>query len=285
MANKIVLGTVQFGMDYGINNSQGKVSQKEVYSILDFAYQNQINMLDTAPSYGDSERVIGKYLKQRPNEFEIVSKLPSINSYPEIKEYIDRSCQHLNINKLYAYLVHDFNIIKKLPGLIKYLKDDSRIEKFGFSLYYPKELDYLLENNIQFNIVQIPYNVFDQRFVPYFKKLKDRKIEIHVRSIFLQGLVFKSPGELTGSFIKLKDKIKMLRDIGNDLDVNISSLCLNFAVLNKFVDKIIIGVDNKSNLVENLRSPEDKEKIIKIYNQLIALKEDDEKIILPINWK
>ena len=283
--NKLVLGTVQFGVDYGINNNRGQIPKNEVFSILDLARKNQINLLDTAPAYGKAEKIIGQYLKRNPGKFEIISKLPKINDYSEISKYIDQSLGNLNIDHLYAYLIHDFNTIKKMPDLVKYLKKNNRIKKIGFSLYYPEELTYLLEHKIEFDIIQVPYSIFDQRFASYFKNLKDKNIEIHIRSVFLQGLFFKHPQKLTGNFIKISSKIKTIRNLGRRNNLSISSLCLNFAVLNNLIDKIIIGVDSLKNLEDNLKSIEDKKKVAKIYNELAFLKEDDENIILPINWK
>ena len=283
--NKLVLGTVQFGVDYGINNNRGQVPKNEVFSILTLARKNQINLLDTAPAYGKAEKIIGEYLKKNPGKFKIISKLPKISDYCEISKSIDQSLGNLNIDRLYAYLIHDFNTIKKMPDLVKYLKKNNRIKKIGFSLYRPEELAYLLENKIEFDIIQVPYNIFDQRFGPYFQNLKDKNIEIHTRSVFLQGLFFVPPQELTRNFKKISGKIRTLRNLGQKNNLSIGSLCLNFTVLNNLIDKIIIGVDNLKNLEDNLKSLEDKKKVAKIYTELANLKENDENIILPINWK
>ncbi|MBW2996320.1 aldo/keto reductase [Candidatus Woesearchaeota archaeon] len=279
---KLALGTVQFGMDYGINN-RGKIPKKEVFEILGFAKENGIDVLDTAYAYGSSESVIGEFISKTNNSFKIVSKLPSKNWENAFEE----SAKRLNSEKVYACLIHDFDSFLENPQIfdkLKILKQKGKIEKIGFSLYYPKEVLYLLDNNVQFDIVQVPFNIFDQRFSSVFELLKEKGVEIHVRSVFLQGLFFKNPAKLEGDFVKIKDKLSDLRSISERTGIPISALCINFALLNQDIDKVIIGVDSLENLQENIDSSKYKKKVNEVYGILSDLKEDDEGIILPINW-
>lgn len=285
LSNKIALGTAQFGLDYGINNSTGKISKKEVFEILKYAHKKGINLLDTSYAYGDSEIVLGEYFKKNKTKFQIVSKLPGNKNGAEV---FYESLTRLNIDNMYGYLIHNFDLFLKKPGVwknLKELKKQNKVKKIGFSLYYPEELEYLLKKNIRFNILQVPYNVFDQRFSLYFPGLKKRGVEIHARSVFLQGLVFKKNDELPRGFLKIKNRLDKLRFFSMDLKIPISAICLNFAAANSFVDKVIMGIDNIGNLKENLRNLKYKEKIKKIYDELLEFKENDENIILPINWK
>lgn len=286
MRANIVLGTAQFGFDYGINNKRGKISKKEVFKILNYAKNNDIDSLDTAASYGQSEEVIGKFIKQRKKSFKIISKI-TFSGDPKIDVNLEKSLNKLGVKQLEGYLIHDFKFYLKKPEILKTLKKyktKGLIKKIGFSLYYPKELEYLLTNNIRFDIIQVPYNIFDQRFEPYFSQLKKRHIEIHVRSVFLQGLVFKNLSKLAPRFKKIKLKLEYLNKIARDLDISISALCLNFAFLNTNIDKIIIGVDTLGNLKDNLKALKYRAKVKEIYKNLKILKENDEKIILPFNW-
>ncbi|MBW2993081.1 aldo/keto reductase, partial [Candidatus Woesearchaeota archaeon] len=190
-------------------------------------------------------------------------------------------------DKLYGYLIHDFKTFKEhegMLGVLKQLKGEGKIEKIGFSLYSPIELKYLLQNNISFDVVQVPYSIFDQRFSRYFSLLKEKGVEVHIRSVFLQGLVFKNPDKLEGRFAKVKNKLLKLRNLSDRLNIPISSLCINFALLNEYVDKVIIGVDSLNNLKENIPSMRDKLRIKEIYSNLKNLEETDENIILPVNW-
>jgi aryl-alcohol dehydrogenase-like predicted oxidoreductase len=109
-------------------------------------------------------------------------------------------------------------------------------------------------------------------------------VEIHVRSVFLQGLVFKNALTMHGIFENFKDKLSSLHSISQDIGIPISALCLNFAVLNEYIDKVIIGIDSLSNLQENINALKYQDRVGDVYNSLLDLKEDNEKIILPFNW-
>lgn len=286
LLNKLVLGTVQFGLSYGINNKRGKIPKEEVFQILKYAHQKGINFLDTARSYGISEKVIGKYIKNSLDSFKIVSKL-SFEKTENIETNFNNTLKRLNLKKLYGSLVHDFHSFFKNTEIWQFLgklKKDKKVQKIGFSLYYPEELEYLRREKIIFDIIQVPYSIFDQRFAESFKWLKKQKIEIHARSVFLQGLVFKQTNKLSSGFLKIKNKLEKLNELSNELKIPVSAVCLNFVFLNKYINKVVIGIDGLDNLKENLSNLKYREKTKKVYNELLKLKEEDENIILPVNW-
>ena len=157
MKNKIALGTAQFGMNYGINNSKGIVSDKELSDIFDLAKSEKINMLDCAFQYGNSEKRIGSLSK---NNFKIVTKCPEIKSEIELLNYFSESIKRLNTNLIYGYLFHSADNIIDYPDSWSYmlkLKKNNKIEKIGYSLYNTIQLDKLLKYNFLPDIIQIPY--------------------------------------------------------------------------------------------------------------------------------
>jgi aryl-alcohol dehydrogenase-like predicted oxidoreductase len=284
--NKIVLGTAQFGMNYGINNVRGKIPRGEAFEILSKAGEMGISALDTAYSYGDSESVIGEYAREYNAKFSIVSKLPKCENQ-QVAQYFADSCGRLNTDTLYGYLMHDFNNFKSdrpIWDALKNIRDKGRIKKAGFSVYLPAELEYLLKENIDFDILQLPYSVFDQRFAQYFRELKTKGVEIQVRSLFLQGLVFKNPENLDSRFRLIKKKLTKLHDLAAESGVPIVHLCMNFALLNDFVDKTVVGVDNISNFLEITDSLRFTDKVKQILPEFESISETDERIILPYNW-
>jgi aryl-alcohol dehydrogenase-like predicted oxidoreductase len=237
--NKIALGTAQFGMEYGINNQRGKIPEKEVFDILFEASSSGIDTLDTAYAYGDSEAVIGNFIRKGRKNFKIVSKSPKCE-IEEMENIFYSSIKQLGINAFYGYLIHSFDHYRKFPeiwNILEKLKSNKKINKIGFSLYYPSELDYILENKLNIDIIQVPYSIFDQRFGPYFQELKIKGVEIHVRSVFLQGLVFKNPDALDNYFKKIKEKLVKLNSLSIKQNIPIVALCLNFACLNRFVEQ------------------------------------------------
>jgi len=275
---KLVLGTAQFGLDYGISNERGRPSETEIFDILDYASKHEIDTIHTSYAYGSSEKVIGKFVKKYSASFMIVSKF-SYNIFFE-------TLKNLNVKKIYGSLIQDStSSLEESLSVLNELKEQGVVKKTGLIAYYPKEILNLLNKKIPFDLVQVPFSIFDQRFATIFSILKNRKIEIHVRSVFLQGLLFKNPDRLEGDFNKIKNKLLQLAAISKENGIPISALCINFASLNEHVDKVIIGVDSLENLKENIGSLIYENKVKRIYKKLLALKEEDENIILPINWK
>jgi aryl-alcohol dehydrogenase-like predicted oxidoreductase len=125
---KIILGTVQFGLNYGINNKSGKISEKEAEKIFDYAYKNRIDTLDTANAYGNSETVIGKYLKISKNCFKIVTKLNQKNN---LDKQIQNTLLKLKAEKIYGFLIHNFFLYKETLGdvIAAFEKDSTKESK------------------------------------------------------------------------------------------------------------------------------------------------------------
>lgn len=285
--NKIALGTAQFGLDYGISNKTGQIPENQVFEILNESIRSGIDVLDTAYAYGNSELVIGNFVKEHENVFKIISKLPECNPN-DVKNIFESSLERLGVDSLYGYMCHSFQHYRDNPeiwNMLEDLKSEGKIEKIGLSLYYPSELEYIIENKIDIDIIQVPYNVFDRRFEEYFPVLKKMGVEIFVRSVFLQGLVFKEPFELDDYFAKIRSKIINLHSLAAELNIPIAALCLNVAILNEFVDQVVVGVDSIQNLKEIISSSVYHDDVKNIIPKLYSLREDDENIILPINWK
>ncbi|MBC7474842.1 MAG: aldo/keto reductase [Candidatus Sericytochromatia bacterium] len=281
--NKIVIGSVQFGMDYGINNLSGKTSKEDVFIILDYVNKNGIKHIDTSYLYGDSEAVLGCY--EHIENFKIVSKCPSIDD--NVKKYFYQSLKRLNQRKLDGYLIHHFDFFLQNPKIwneLIALKDEGLVRKIGFSVYYPYQVEKLTELGIEPDIIQIPYNIFDQRFDYILEDKRYSKIEFYSRSVFLQGLVFKKYDELSNQFNDIKSKIKDLNDLSTFSKKNISELCLKFVLQNEKINKVIIGVDNLEQLKDILVNISNDNLEKNIYNSLLSFKEENENIILPFNW-
>lgn len=285
--NKLALGTAQFGLKYGIQNTKGQIEEKKVGQILKYAFNHKIDLLDTAYAYGKSEEIIGTYMRSQKLRFKIVSKIPSCKA-EKILSYLQKTLKNLQLPSIYGYLFHDFSSYQKSQeslNVVQNIQKQGLVKKIGFSLYYPRELEYILKRKIQFNIIQIPYNVFDQRFVPYFPILKKMKIKIHVRSVFLQGLLFMKPDKLPKQFSQICTKLEKLNDLSKEIHLPISVLLIGFALLNSNIDNVIIGVDSIENLKENLKNIPSVKKLNVIMSELTRLRVSNEKILLPIHWK
>jgi aryl-alcohol dehydrogenase-like predicted oxidoreductase len=280
---KLGLGTAQFGVKYGINNGLGKPDISVVNEIISCAIKHGISLIDTAAGYGDSEDVLGKSLPS-DYSFQIVTKT---SQKIGLIDSVSASLKKMRIDQIYGVLIHDFSQFKSNPRVwsdLLQLKFQGIIKKIGFSLYHPQELEILLDKNINFDIIQIPYNVFDQRFEPYFSSLKKAGVEVHIRSVFLQGLVFKNPDSIHPFFSPIQAKLNEIVSLSKAIGQSIQSLCLNFVYSSDLVDRVIIGVDSVANLESNIAALKDSISFSQ-FEMLKDLKENNEQMILPYNWK
>ncbi|UVR91157.1 aldo/keto reductase [Bacteroides thetaiotaomicron] len=283
--NKLVLGTVQFGLNYGINNQAGQVSEIEVESILKLAHKNGITTLDTSSAYGNSEVVLGKSLKNAGLEFRIVSKYPQSDS--DVEATFSGSLSHLHQEKLYGYLIHHFDFYLSYPQIweeMQHLKDSGKIEKIGFSIYTLAQLQYLLEHKVKFDIIQFPYNLLDRQFEPYLQELKESGVEIHTRSAFLQGLFFKDVNLLNDKLLPLKTYLKSLHEYCEYNNLPIESLALNYVASNPFIDGVLIGVDNHLQLQANIDALQSgiRQQDIEFISSIKVIETE---LLNPVNWK
>lgn len=273
---KIALGTVQFGLDYGISNNTGKTSIDEVGEILAYCKENNIDTLDTAFGYGDSERVLGKF---DLNGFKIVSKFLDSNSSKDLylKQQLEQSLECLNVTRLYGYLAHrPLQVTGRDWQCLQELKKEGSIKKIGFSFNQPEEVDIVLNNGFIPDLVQAPFNYLDSRFTQKFVKLKELKpeVEIHTRSVFLQGLFFMDPTVLPVFFEPIKKALQEIETIENK-----AGALLRYVLAQPFIDKVVIGVNQKWQLTQNMAQIKEAE-ILKHYNSIIF----PEECLKPSNW-
>lgn len=290
LVSRICLGTVQFGLDYGIANTRGKIPPSEVTDILTFAQTQGIKTLDTSMAYGESEKVIGEFIAEQGTSFEIISKIliDSISVHEEgIKSLVAASLKRLNIKQLGGCLIHRFDDFLKHEQLwprLETLKQEGLINKIGFSLYKTDELDVILDRGIPVDLIQFPYSVFDRRFEHYLSRLKDRNVEIHVRSVFLQGLVFLKPDELPEKLQHASEAVRHLQEISNREHLSISSICLNYVLSNPSIDKVVIGGDHLNHFKIQVQDLQAFDSVARLRERLNGLAVSDENILLPYTW-
>jgi len=275
--NKLALGTVQFGCQYGLN-SVLPTKLDEVHSLLEFARESSIHLLDTSPAYGNAEEVLGKV--SACNNFEIVSKYSDLSI--SVEESFNQTLSQVGTKKLFGYLVHYFDMYQKRPSIwndFQRLKSDGRVSHIGFSLYEPSELEYLMERNVDFDILQIPMNILDRQFEPYLRTLHEKGVIIHVRSVFLQGLFFKNRNELPAKLLPLRKYLYQLDDYAKANNLSVGEIALNYIFQNPYVDNVIIGVHTKDQLVRNISCLSSKP-----IDFCVDVLDEDVNLLKPKNW-
>lgn len=241
---RLVLGTAQFGFPYGITNTNvDRVSDDQVLKIFDYAYLKGIKTLDTAFAYGESQVVIGNAIARQPNhQFKIITKCPPIrqnkilpNHIINLENSFEKSRVDLKVKNIYGLMVHDSLDLTAdsselvFEKLIQF-KEKKQVKKIGCSFYSPEDLYSVLEK-FDLDMVQIPLNIFDQRFIkegvlPY---LREKKIEVYVRSVFLQGLLLADFKKLESiNMLHVKPYIDCLDAICKENNINRLSLIVSF---------------------------------------------------------
>ena len=283
---RLALGTVQFGLDYGIANTSGQVSAAEANNILSICEQEGIDLLDTASLYGNSETVLGQLLASRSGKFKVVSKLPDCSA-EEVRKAFGDSLEHLQQEKLYGYLIHHYGHWEKNLGIfdeLQALREENKVDKVGFSLYHPQEAMTLLDRGIVPDLVQVPFSLFDQRFNEVFSALKAAGTEIHVRSVFLQGVYFMNPENLPEHLLPAKRHLMHLGQVAKREGLSIADLCLNFALGQPLIDRVVIGVDSSKILNDNIVTSQKVELVKSLFSELKDFKLENDRVILPYLW-
>jgi len=263
---KLAIGSAQFGLDYGLSSIGQPVPEREVRSILELAAQNDIELIDTAAAYGTAEAVLGKTIDSDLN-FRIVSKIPSTNSITGvqeklgfIKECFENSLEKLKRQNIHALLLHNADELVENAGaaifdLLEDWKQQGLVEKIGVSAYEHEKIEEIIDR-YQFDVIQIPINVFDQRLLSneFLSGIKSRGIEIHARSAFLQGLLLITPENLPRYFQPIEKHIASWHDFARNIGLTPLEAALIFLREIEEIDYIIVGTRSREQLEETIAS-------------------------------
>jgi aryl-alcohol dehydrogenase-like predicted oxidoreductase len=286
--SKLALGTANFGLDYGVANSSGKLSKSELADILLCAKKAGIEVIDTAQSYGDSEARIGSLCDDY--KFSIVTKIgvefTSGSFDKNLIRSVVQSCQRLNQSRIYAVMLHRAEVLlgdqgREVVRELQKLKDQGIVSKVGISIYSP-EILMAVSGIVELDIIQVPFNIFDQQILSsgWSDKLKSNGVEIHTRSVFLQGLLLMQRSNLPEYFKKYwPAHFDAWYKFLNDNRADPLEVALKFALQQNWIDKIVVGVDCVSQLKELVKIETSLEKI-----NFPLLACDDPNLIDPSKW-
>ena len=243
--NKIIIGTANFGKKYGIKKN--KVSNKELKKIFFFLNQKNLRIIDTSENYGSAENIISKNIADNKKKWKIITKISDDGE--KLNEKYDKIVAKFGVKPtvLMAHNANDFKNLRFRKKLLE-IKKINKI-KIGVSVYTKSEiLNVLKYDNL--DVIQLPVSIIDQRLVKnnFLKKIKKKGIEIHARSIFFKGVIFKKK-----EFFK-KNKIyyRLIESFEKNYKYTPSQICLNWINNQKYIDKIILGIDSLNQLKKNL---------------------------------
>ncbi len=285
--SKLILGTVQMGVPYGINNTTGKISLDDSLDILNYAFENGIEILDSAEAYGNAHEVIGAFHEKHPEKlFKVITKLPH-QSDINIVEKVDNYLNELRVDHLHALLFHSFSSYKSSSnkfGDLRKLKFDKKIKNIGVSVYTNAEIEEVILNE-EIDIVQLPFNLFDNINLrgDILEKAKSKGKTIHTRSALLQGLFFKDANDQNETVRSLKNELMILSDITKKQNVSISQLALSYCLQQNSIDNVLIGVDSINQLKDNIQSVNYKIKPQAI-NEINKIKVKKLELLNPSLW-
>lgn len=288
--HRLALGTVQFGLNYGIANKTGQIDIREVREILKEAKREGITTLDTAIAYGTSEASLGSVGIE---SWQVITKLPPKPQHCTdlaawVRDEVDASLRRMHTNKIKGLLLHKADDLlteygDELFDAMSSLKKEGNIESIGISIYNPDEIEHYLQR-FEIDLIQTPMNIFDRRLLTTGKltRLQERRIEVHVRSAFLQGLLLMKEQDIPPYFHQWQEHIKKFHTWLRDNHLSPLVACLQFLkqLTPTPIAKIIVGVDSLFQLRQIIDAF--RQDIILDFPQVLEI--DDPGLINPTLW-
>lgn len=291
---KLALGTVQFGLDYGVSNFDGRPGTAEVAQILEIAEKNNINLIDTAIGYGNSHNVLNDHHVAK-RDFNLITKLPPLNkAYFEKSDvdhylqYIESAFEELGADSLYGVLFHQSADLLK-PGVeaiwqrLTALQSEKKISKLGVSMYANADCKQLL-SLYQLDLVQLPYNILDRYFeqTGWLAQFRQRGIEVHARSIFLQGLLLMESDKVPPYFKPWISNLEQISKLAETFNTSKLVISLAYVLQQKAIDHCVVGVNKARELTDILSAFENAIDIAS--SDLPDLSVDDLALTNPALW-
>jgi aryl-alcohol dehydrogenase-like predicted oxidoreductase len=268
---RIGVGTAQFGLNYGITNPGGMVGEEEIAAILALAARAGIDTLDTASLYGSSEEALGRHSSAA---FRIVTKTPKFSDAPsveaaadQLRESFGRSLERLGRQQVYALLFHDAgDLLGSFGGALwqamEDIKASGRAAKIGLSVYEGDDIDRALAH-YSIDIVQLPWSPLDQRMAQggQLARLAEAGVEVHARSLFLQGLLLEEPANLPDKFAPIAEASARMRSKFENAGLTVLEGIFALAFEQREIHRFICGVTSAFELEQIVKVAQNAEEL------------------------
>lgn len=246
---QLILGTAQFGAGYGITNNKRRIDDQSVIEIVDTALARGISLFDTATDYGDSQDRLGALAEQTTTASFITKfSLAETGEPPTAESLYEESMRRLRVEKLAGLLFHKVADLSDERSLLAFdvvrrARDAGIIDRVGVSIYDKSDLNRVLTVFPDLDILQIPGSIVDRRLLDDedVHALSARGVEIHVRSVFLQGLLLADPSAFDERFVALSPVVASLRSHALETGVELLELLLSFVRDYPIVDAVLVG--------------------------------------------
>lgn len=299
--SQLTLGTVQLGMPYGISNLQGMPGDREALDMLRMAAGAGITTFDTARQYGASEALLGRFLADsKGNDLNMVSKfkigpqdaVSLERAWKSVETSVRASIECLGVSKLPVCLLHKGEepmeaVAGVLPEIISRLREQELIDVGGVSVYEPADVAFCLSESL-IEAVQVPVNIFDQRLVVSgaLQRLAQARKLVFARSVFLQGLFFMDPGQISGNLKPAIPFLRQLHAFASEYHLDVAGMAFSYVRDLPGIDSIVVGAVTSAQLAENVRlldAPEIpmalRDEFIKVFTAV------PDEILTPGRWK
>ncbi len=289
MIEKLVLGTVQLGLPYGINNATGQPDKQQAFDILHTALEAGVRMLDTADAYGTATQIIGEYHRERetPSEkFRIITKF-HFDATTNLEQKAHETLTNLNVSSLYCYQFHrcsDLQVFPEAQSHLLRLKEQGIINKVGISIYTNDEFAEAIASDI-IDVIQFPFNLLDNTRLrgELIAEAARRGKELHTRSVFLQGLFFRDAQSFPERLAPLALHVEQLQNLAKNRNLPISTLALNYVLHNPAIQHVLFGVETVQQLRETLAAVQGSfdEALRREIESIVV---ETPELLSPVNW-
>ena len=286
---KLCLGTVQLGVNYGINNQiKRQPTRAEGYQILRFACKKGIEYLDTASAYGSAEELIGESKVLDSGVMHVITKLDA-KIHSGFMEEVKKSLKRLKQESIDGLLLHDaLNYYDKLQlKELRQVKEQGLVKHIGVSVYEPQDAVRIVQDGI-IDYIQIPYNVFDQRLdhTDFFRLARENHIKVFARSSFLQGLILMEPNKIPQHLKEARTYVEKYRSIIYDFGFSAAEDAMLFCYTHEDIYKVVFGVDTVEQLADNLTIIKKTDSFKECRRALIGITDKiSERILNPSLWE
>lgn len=294
---ELCLGTVQFGMKYGISGHV-QPSAAQAVNMLEYAVHHGVRTIDTAAAYGSAELIVGEFFRKSSfprTKIKLITKLnpnvldevPPEKYYETMKLYLEKSLARLQTDYVDGYLLHSARYVFNSDVLLALgrLKEDGLVHKTGVSVYEPEEAKAGIANE-HVDLIQLPYSIFDQRMEreAVFVSAEKSHTEIHSRSAFLQGLILMDEHRIPSFLCHGEKFVKKFRECCADLSVSRKALAFSFVKRQKTISRLVFGVDSMEQLAEDIKVFHQAVSITDVERVALEFEQMATDIIMPSLW-